>query len=141
LTWHNHNLMCFINYLMKTLAIITNANVKQMTKVSAHVETRGWGNRYLIVKLSYFLLRKHFMLNQWQRGIIRSVYNVDLWLGSPNQCYIWSTVYVFVVWKYRITIFESKKMLLPFLLLFPSKLVEKPVSCIKNNCSNHCCHF
>jgi len=32
------------------------------------------------------------MLNQWQRGIIRSVYNADSWLGHPNQRYIGSTV-------------------------------------------------
>jgi len=31
-----------------------NADVKQITKACAHVETSGWGNRYLKVKNRYF---------------------------------------------------------------------------------------
>ena len=41
--------MCFVNYLMKTLQKITNADITQITKVGAHVITSGWGNRYLTV--------------------------------------------------------------------------------------------
>jgi len=42
--------MCFVNYKVKTLAKKMNADVKEITKVSAHVETSGWDNRYFIVK-------------------------------------------------------------------------------------------
>jgi len=49
LTWHNHKMMCFVNYLMKTLQKITNADITQITKVGAHVKTSGWGNWYLTV--------------------------------------------------------------------------------------------
>jgi len=45
---HNHKMMCFVNYLMKTLQKITN-DITQTTKVGAHVKTSGWGNRYLTV--------------------------------------------------------------------------------------------
>ena len=43
-------MICFVNYLMKTLAKISNVDVKQVIKVSAHFETSGWGNPYLKVK-------------------------------------------------------------------------------------------
>jgi len=42
-------MMCFVNYLMKTLQKITNADITQITEVGAHVKTSGWGNRYLTV--------------------------------------------------------------------------------------------
>jgi len=42
-------MMCFVNYLMKTLQKIMNADITQITKVGAHVKTSGWGNRYLTV--------------------------------------------------------------------------------------------
>jgi len=42
-------MMCFVNYVMKTLQKITNADFTQITKVGAHVKTSGWGNRYLTV--------------------------------------------------------------------------------------------
>jgi len=42
-------MMCFVNYLMKTLQKITNADITQITKVGAHVKTSGWGKRYLTV--------------------------------------------------------------------------------------------
>ena len=42
-------MMCFVNYVMKTLQKITNADITQITKVGAHVKTSGWGNRYLTV--------------------------------------------------------------------------------------------
>ena len=45
-------MMCFVNYLKKTLQKITNADItqnSQITKVGAHVKTSGWGNRYLTV--------------------------------------------------------------------------------------------
>jgi len=42
-------MMCFVNYLMKTLQKITNADITQITKVGALIKTSGWGNRYLTV--------------------------------------------------------------------------------------------
>jgi len=42
-------MMCFVNYLMKILQKIMNADITQITKVGAHVKTSGWGNRYLTV--------------------------------------------------------------------------------------------
>jgi len=39
--------MCFVNYLMKTLQKILNADITQIAKVGAHVKTSWWGNRYL----------------------------------------------------------------------------------------------
>jgi len=45
LTGHDHKMMCFVNYLMKILQKITNADITQLTKVGAHVKTSGWGNR------------------------------------------------------------------------------------------------
>ena len=35
---------------MKTSAEITNIDVTLIMKVNAHINTSGWGNRYLIVK-------------------------------------------------------------------------------------------
>jgi len=37
------------NYLMKTLAEITNTDITLKTKLSAHVETSGWGYWYLTI--------------------------------------------------------------------------------------------
>jgi len=48
---------------------LMNADVKQTTKVSAHVETSGWGKVVLNSVIS--LLQRHKMLNQWQRSITR----------------------------------------------------------------------
>ena len=45
MTGHDHKMMCFVNYLMKILQKITNADITQLTKVGAHVKTSGWGNR------------------------------------------------------------------------------------------------
>ena len=45
----NHKMMYFVNYLMKTLQKVTNADITQITKVGAHVKTSGWGNRFLTV--------------------------------------------------------------------------------------------
>jgi len=39
---------------MKTLAEITIIDVTRITKVNAHVNTSGWGNRYLIVKTLFY---------------------------------------------------------------------------------------
>jgi len=39
---------------MKTLAEITNIDVTRITKVNAHVNTSGWGNRYLIVQTLFY---------------------------------------------------------------------------------------
>jgi len=41
--------MCFVNYLIKTLQKIRNADITQIAKVGAHVKTSGWGSRYLPV--------------------------------------------------------------------------------------------
>jgi len=38
---------------MKTLAKITNADVTQITKVSMHVKTSGWGNLYFVVLMLF----------------------------------------------------------------------------------------
>ena len=68
-----------------------NADVKQTTKVSAHVETSGWGK---VVLNSIISLRQRLsMLNQLQRSITRSVYNTGLCLAPPHQSYNGSTVY------------------------------------------------
>jgi len=68
-------MMCFVNYLVKTLQKITNAVITQITKVGAHVKTNGWGNRYLTVfnnVISEYhgsvnkteLIKMHVILNQ-----------------------------------------------------------------------------
>jgi len=44
-----------------------NADVKQTTKVGAHVETSGWGKIVLNSVIS--LPQRQLMLNQWQRSI------------------------------------------------------------------------
>ena len=41
-------MMCFVNYLMKTLEEITNTDIALTTKASAHVKTSRWGNQYLL---------------------------------------------------------------------------------------------
>jgi len=58
-----------------------NADVKQTTKVSAHVETSGWGKVVLNSVIS--LPQRHSVLNQWQRSITRSVYNMGSCLRPP----------------------------------------------------------
>jgi len=49
-------IMCFVKYVMKTLAKITHADVTHMTKVSAHVDTSGWGNRYPTYQFQILIL-------------------------------------------------------------------------------------
>jgi len=46
---HNHKMMCFVNYLIKTLQKKRNADITQIAKFGAHVKISGWGNRYLTV--------------------------------------------------------------------------------------------
>ena len=58
-----------------------NADSIQITKVSAHVETSGWGKVVLNSVIS--LPQRHLMLNQWQRSITRSVYNTGSCLEPP----------------------------------------------------------
>jgi len=57
-----------------------NADVKQTSKVSAHVETSGWGK---VVLNGVSSLPQ--MLNQWQRCITRS-----------NKCLELKYVFVFI---------------------------------------------
>jgi len=42
-------MMCIVNYLIKTLQKIRNADITQIANVGAHVKISGWGNRYLTV--------------------------------------------------------------------------------------------
>jgi len=63
-----------------------NADVKQTTKVSAHVETSGWGK--VVLNSAISLPQRHWMLNQWQRSITRSVFNTGLCLGPPPISFI-----------------------------------------------------
>ena len=46
-------MMCFVNYLIKTLAEKTNTDVTLITKESVPVKTSGWGNWYLIVEMLF----------------------------------------------------------------------------------------
>jgi len=58
---------------MKSSAEITNIDITLITKVNAHVNTRRWGNRYLIFK-RYFTVP--FTLEQRQRCITHIILNV-----------------------------------------------------------------
>jgi len=58
---------------MKSSVEIANIDVTLITKVNAHVNTSGWGNRYLIV-LALFTVP--FTLKQWQRCKTHIISNV-----------------------------------------------------------------
>ena len=65
----------------------TNAELKQITKVGVHIKS-GW----VFYIISQYTGAFYVIINQWQRRITWSVYNVGSWLGPANQHYYRSTV-------------------------------------------------